>query len=250
MTHSNHDQYLKQYPSQYLHYRDIVLWLKYFLYISCYLLPLSITIQAKTFTGFISDNLTTILYEKADSDSAIIDYLEAGQEIRIESVNNEGWNKIRLEDGTLGWVESRFISTTPGRLQQIFVLKEKILSLQKQLAIKKKEVSFSQQEIEKYRRYNVDLRKQVFNQQSKLTRYEKIMADPLKVVKENRQLKRNLEFLKIDHSVLHRSIHNINERNQSEWQTLLIICIIAFLLLGFIIGKRVTERKKISWKNI
>lgn len=217
----------------------------------CYLILLLslLPLQVDAFVGYVSDNLSTVLYAKPDMDSDIVAYLDAGQKINIISINDAGWNKIRLEDGHIGWVENQYISSVPGRLQQILTLKKEQLELQKESAVHKKEISFLQQEIQKYRTRHINLKKQNFNQQSKLIYYEKLLKNPLKINQENLYLKKNVEFLKFDNAVLQRSIQDIDRRQQSQWQTLVIVCSLIFLLIGYIVGKHIADRRKVSWRN-
>jgi SH3 domain protein len=198
------------------------------------------------FESYVTDQLTTFLYKQPNS-KKIVTYLNAGQKIRILTGNKENWNQIQLENGTTGWIESKYISANPGRVHKILQLNKEVFSLQKEIANHKKETLFLQKEVQRYRAENLSLRTQNFSKNTKIQELNQINANPIKVSQENHQLKKNIEFLKFDNSLLQRSLQDLKQQQESNWQTLLIIVSIITLLIGYIIGKRLSAKKKASW---
>lgn len=70
-------------------------------------------------TAYVSSDLAISLRKTAEPNSATLRGLKSGTPLTIiEGDNGNGFSRIRTEDGTEGWIQSRHISKTPNQLQQ------------------------------------------------------------------------------------------------------------------------------------
>lgn len=68
--------------------------------------------------AYVSSDLAISLRKMADANSATLRGLKSGTPFTIiEGDNGNGFSRIRTEDGTEGWIQSRHISKTPNQLQ-------------------------------------------------------------------------------------------------------------------------------------
>ena len=106
-------------------------------------------------TGYISDDLFIYMHAGPGTNYRIVGSIIAGTEISLTGRSDKGYTQILDEKGRDAWVESKFISTTPGLRtsvaelnQQITELSDNKNQLQEELDTALKELAERNQELE------------------------------------------------------------------------------------------------------
>ncbi|MEW6982394.1 TIGR04211 family SH3 domain-containing protein [Colwelliaceae bacterium 6471] len=70
--------------------------------------------EEQTTPGFISDDLFIYMHSGAGSNYRIVGTVNAGAEIQLTNTEQNGYTQIIDPKGKTTWVESQYVSTTPG----------------------------------------------------------------------------------------------------------------------------------------
>ena len=93
---------------------------------------ISLPLQAES-VRYVSDDLFTYLHSGPSNQYRILGSVNAGDSVEFLQESNKGFTQIKDAKGRTGWINSKFVSTTPSVKERIPQLESKITELNSQL---------------------------------------------------------------------------------------------------------------------
>lgn len=84
-------------------------------------------------TAYIIDDLYTFMRSGASKNHRLLGSVDAGAKLTLLSAEENGFVKIKDDKGREGWIETKFVTETPGLHQQYNELSSEISSIQEKL---------------------------------------------------------------------------------------------------------------------
>ena len=84
-------------------------------------------------TAYIIDNLYIFMRSGASKNYRLLGSVNAGSQLTLLSAEENGYIKVRDDKGREGWVETKFVTTTPGLQQQNTALNTQVNALKERL---------------------------------------------------------------------------------------------------------------------
>lgn len=137
-------------------------------------------------SAYIIDNLYTFMRSGAGKNYRLLGSVDAGTKLTVLSTEENGFIKIKDDKDREGWVESKFISQTPGLHQQYQTLNNEMSTVQNKLRQAQVEMPQLQEQNQSLTNQNKLLNQQITELQTTLEqeRAQKQAA----TAKEKRQL--------------------------------------------------------------
>ena len=213
--------------------------------------------------GYVSDMLLLTVRKGPGKNYNVTRTIRSDTPVYILE-KKDRYARVRLEDGTTGWVESQYITFEPPESQRISKLESRIEDLQDRVGKLSKENEPLEQKVaglkEKYENELKNLeaefeavKEEKGKAESKLARLEKKYNDLVeksdnvtKVFQENKRLKEKTE-------VLSGKLAKLEKQNKDLLKTGIIKWFLAgagVLFLGWLVGKSISKSKRRSSKSL
>lgn len=172
-------------------------------------------------TRFVTDEFTVTLRRGAGNDFKIVKVIPTGT--RLEEISRQGndWSQVRADDGTEGWVLSRFLSHDPPARLRV----DNALATQKKAEEERDRVKEEMSHLQS-RLATLDKLK------AELDHISRISADPIAMDKANQQLRKRL--VQLEEEIQRLQKENLQLTNQSN--TNYFLAGAGVLFLGFLGG--------------
>lgn len=169
-------------------------------------------------SGYISDNLFVYMHAGAGNNYRILGSVDAGSEIKLTGEQENNFTQLIDTKGRTGWVESRYVSATPGLRSTVNELNQKLST---------------NAETERQLSQELNQAKQTINQ----------------LEQQNSQLSANVEQLKQSLAETKSQIENQDIDSKKEWFFNGAIVLIIGLLLGIVLPHLAAKRRKVdNWR--
>lgn len=199
-------------------------------------------------TKYVIDTLIINLRAGQGDEYRIIRTLPSGTKLEILESTTD-YSRVRLTDGTEGWVLNQYISNTPTAKQLLASAEAKAAKLEEENGRLKKElaeVSAKESEVSKQHQAVSAEQKKLTDELNQLRR---VAAKPLQLENENQQLKKQLLDLENEHELLRRENQMLNDSSDREWFLTGAGVIIGGIILGLILPS-LRPRKKSTWSSL
>ncbi|MEJ2509703.1 MAG: TIGR04211 family SH3 domain-containing protein [Gammaproteobacteria bacterium] len=195
---------------------------------------------------YVSDELIITLRTGQGNQYQIIKTLPTGTRLELLQQTDAGYSKVRTPDGEEGWVRTQYLMDHPSAEQQLTAAQAKVKRLQD-------ENSQLQQSLQEARQTENDLKTQVQklsdqndSQAKELSHLKEVSATPLKLDRENKDLKEKNIALQRNLQVATQENQSLKDRAEREWFMAGAGVLLAGILLGLIIPK-IRWRRKGGW---
>lgn len=209
--------------------------------------------------GYVSDMLLLTVRKGPGKNYNVIRTIRSDTPVYILE-KEDRYARVRLEDGTTGWVESQYITFEPPESKTIAKLETRVENLQarvKELSgekepLEKKIAGLKEQYEKKIQNLEAELekvKKDRAQAESKLARVEKKYNDLVeksdnvtKAFEENKRLKKKTESLSRKLEVLEKQNKDLLKTGMIKW----FLAGAGVLLLGWLVGKSISKSKRKS----
>lgn len=201
-------------------------------------------------TRYVQDQLEITLRTGESTRNSIIRMLTSGARLELlESNPDSGYSKVRLQDGTEGWVISRFLMNEPSARQQL-------ASVKVQAATLREEQGRLETELTAVRSENTDLRSQLTDMENRYRQSSRELgeiraaaSDVLAVNENNKALSQQITDVQQELDAMRAESDALRSKTTQRW--FLTGAGVAFggLLLGLLIP-RLRGRKRSSWGSL
>ncbi len=201
-------------------------------------------------TFYVDDELTITVRSGESTSHQILRTIKSGTALTItETHPDTGYSKAILNDGTEGWVLTRFLSKTPVARDQLAQAQKRIGQLEKRLGDAEKELKELKQ---KFQNTSSSLDKQTGDYektQKELDHIRTVSANAIALDSENKELKTELIYLETETQALEQQNAALQDSSARNW----FITGTAVMLIGIIIGliaPKLRVQKKSSWGDL
>jgi SH3 domain protein len=212
------------------------------------ILLIAASLPAIAKTGYISDQLKITMRSGESTSHKVIKMLPSGTPVDIISDNDQtGYSKIRLPNGTTGYVLSRMIlSERPARErlveaeQQLEMLRQEPDKLSSQLAKLQEDYQSLQQQYETLSREKEQLSREIEILRQAAAEPMRVARERDDAVEKNRQLNDELATLKLNNQ-------RLSDKTEQNWFMIGAAAIIVGILLGIILPRLRVRRRRSEW---
>lgn len=198
---------------------------------------------------YVTDQLEITLRSGESTQHQILRMVPSGTPVEMLEENEEsGYSRVRMPDGTEGWVITRYLDRMPSGRARLAKAEEELASLRDQL-------ERLQQENRQLRNQNTELGGQVdqldeakSGLEREVARIQRASASALAIDEENRTLKTRLRGLERDYQILQQENEALKDHTARDW----FIVGAGVVLLGIAIGlliPKIRWRKKSDWSR-
>lgn len=207
------------------------------------LCTLSASILAET--NYVDDNLQITLRTGQGNSFQIIKMLNSGTAMEILE-RNDKYARVRIADGTEGWVLTQYLATTP-------VARDRLVKAEEQLAgirLENKQLKDELTTLRETKRQVEGEQKQssMHNEklQAELEQLQLVAARPMELERQNREISKRLQELELDNQLLQEENTNLRDRTNRDWFLAGALVLFIGLVLGLILPR---FRKQKGWNE-
>ena len=135
------------------------------------------TTQDNLATGYISDDLFIYMHAGPGNNYRILGSINAGDEVKLTSKEQNGYSQIIDNKNRTTWVESKYVSTKPGLRVIIAELNAKLADNEEVQQQTSNELLLANQEINQLNDKNTELSQQLSNLNQQLTQTQSQLSN-------------------------------------------------------------------------
>ncbi len=221
--------------------------MKFILPLACLLLSSSIAF-AEDFR-YVSDKFSITMRTGQGTEHKIIKSVKTGTKLELIEVSDKGYSKVRLANGTEGWVLSRYLVEQPVAKDRLVIAEKKINTLQtktkelnKQLKSFKSNNSALQKERNQLSKSNAKLQKE-------LDKIKEIASNQIALNTENKSLKEQVLSLKREMQLVQQENMQLNDRSTRDWFLIGAGVFVVGIIMGIVLPN-LRFRRKQSWSSL
>jgi len=210
-------------------------------------------------TKYVIDQIVITLRSGQSNQHQILRTLPSGTKMEVLETADK-YSRVRLADGTEGWVLNQYITSTPIAKHRLAAAQKKLAKLEaenarllaefeaKNAKLKEELAATSSKEGSLSKQYAA-LKKQDEKLNEELNRLRRVAAKPLQLENENTRLKKQLLELENEHELVQQENQMLRDSAEREWFLTGAGVIILGIILG-LIAPSLRPRKKSSWSSL
>lgn len=193
-------------------------------------------------TRYVDDQLIITLRTGQGNAYQILRTLPSGTAMELLETGDT-YSKVRLQDGTEGWVLSQYLTDQPVARDQLAKAEQKLERLQSENQDLKKTLSDLKNEKRSSETEHKQLSSTADKLQKELDRMKDVAARPMELDKQNQEMRKRLQELELQSRMLKEENTALRDRTNRDWFLAGGGVLFAGLLLGLVLPKL---RKKTS----
>ena len=195
---------------------------------------------------YVSDQLIITLRTGQGNQYQIVKTLPTGTRLEVLQQTDGGYSQVRAPDGTVGWVRTQYLMDHPTADQQLAAAQARLNKLQDENGQLKQSLQQARQARDELDAKVKTLSTQNDSQAKQLDHLKQVSAAPLKLDRENKDLKERNIALQRNLQVTKQENRSLKDRAEREWFMAGAGVLLAGILLGLIIPK-IRWRRKGGW---
>ena len=216
------------------------------------LLLLSISIfvtEAQAATKYVNDNLTITVRSGQGNEHKIIKTISTGDKVDVlEEFPDTGYVRATLNDGTEGWILSRYLTDKPVAKDLLERVEKRYEQLKQKYDESTEELKTLKAEFSKINRDSASVSKDYKALQDRMERINEVAAKPILLDKENRELKEQNVTLTNEMQLIKQENQILKDRSDRDWFIAGGGVMVIGILLGIVLPK-LRSSKKSSWSG-
>ena len=213
------------------------------------LLTLSIS-SAAAETRYVSDELVITVRSGESSQHQILRTIKSGTQMKLlESHKETGYSRIRLNDGTEGWVLSQYLTATPVTKQRLTTARRELSHAKQKIKTLSEQIKQTQYELSESEQRGQALLKQTEALEREVTHIRNIAGHAPALSDQNQALKADVIRLETMVQTLEQENLLIKDRSARDW----FIAGTGVTLMGMAIGfvaYKIRSQKRSSWSEL
>lgn len=201
-------------------------------------------------TRYVTDRLEVTLRSGQTNEHRIVKMLVSGTPLEIlEDDAASGYSRVRTQDGTDGWVLTRYLLAQPVARDQLVQAEQTVAQLQSEVTRLKEQLANVSGDHKTLEKEQQSLDAQNRRLQEELNKIRQTAANALNLDSENQTLKNRVFTLETESQVLKQQTDTLKDRSQRDWFIAGAGVIFAGIILGLILP-RIKLRKKSGWDSL
>ncbi len=201
-------------------------------------------------TRYVSDQLEITLRTGQSTKHSIVRMLKSGTPVTVIEVDAENdYAHVRTQEGTEGWVLTRYLMNTASARDRLASAQQRLASIEsenKQLKERLAKLGEQQKEVTQQHQDAASSARQL---QQELTQIRNTAANALTLDSENKTLKEQHVQLRTELQLVQQENATLKDRSDQDWFMKGAGVVIGGILLGLILP-RLKLRKKSSWDSL
>ncbi len=198
---------------------------------------------------YVTDSFAITMRTGKGTSHKIIRSLKTGVKVEVLEQDPEGYSRVRLADGTEGWVLTRYLIDKPIARVRLAKAQQQISELKGQLNKLKQELRETTKNKNSLSKTSSSLEKENQKLSRELERIKKISANQLALNEENKELKQKLLALKREIQAVQQENISLKDSSGRQWFMIGAGVIIAGILLGLILPN-LRFRRRQRWSSL
>lgn len=216
------------------------------LLIAACLLLLAGGVQAET--RYVVDKIIITLRSGPSNEYQILRTLPSGSAMEILE-SQDTYSRVRLKDGTEGWVLNQYLTNKPIARQRLAVAQQELARLKADNDRLQQEMATLKTTGKSLGSDYAKLQKEHKKLLGEVERLRRVAAKPLQLEEENARLKKRLVNLENEHELVQQENQMLRNSAEREWFMTGAGVIILGILIGLIVPS-LRPRKKSSWSSL
>jgi SH3 domain protein len=196
-------------------------------------------------TRYVTDELQITLRTGPTNGHRILKMVHAGTPLEVLEQGAEGWARVRMRDGTEGWVLEQHLASTPSARDRLASATASLQKSQQELAELRQSLTGGSKQLAAAQAQIAEL--STANERMKLQLQD--ASRGLTLSTENRDLKKQIVDLQREIEVLQNETQRLGDRSQRDWFVTGALVVFGGFLAGIIVT-RIRWRKKSSWSSL
>jgi SH3 domain protein len=206
-----------------------------------------VSLGAEAQTRYVSDELIITFRTGPSSQNAILRNLSSGTEVQIlEESPDQGYARVRLADGTEGWVLTQYLQTEPTDSRRLETAERNLATARERLAALETQVATLETDLAAARTALGASEADAAAMRADLTDVRSASANAIALRDENESLRRQVAELTTQADAAAMEISELESASRQNW----FIVGAAVLFGGIVIGlvaPSMRPRRKTSW---
>lgn len=199
---------------------------------------------------YVSDVLTVTVRTGKGNQYQILRTITTGTPVEVlEESPVDGYTRVRLRDGTVGWVLSRYLTDEPVAREKLSAVQERVASLSSQNARLRDQLQALREEhtdLEQQLERVGEERSQLAQENSEL---RELAARPQELQKQNQALQREVAELQQRTGLLEDQNRQLREERGRDWFLAGAGVLLGGIILGAIFGRMQLRRRNTLFRS-
>ena len=210
----------------------------------------AMTNSAHAQTRYVNDELVITVRSGESSQYQILRTIKSGTSLKVlETHPDTGYSRVRLNDGTEGWVLSRYLTPQPIAKARLEAVRRELQQTQQQNRNLTQTLSQTQQQLQQSEERNAALQKKIEDQNKEISRIRNLAGHAPALSEQNQTLKADLIRLETLVQTLEQENMLIKDRSARDWFIAGTGVTLMGMAMGFVAHK-IRSRKRSSWREL
>ncbi|MBI3773028.1 MAG: TIGR04211 family SH3 domain-containing protein [Gammaproteobacteria bacterium] len=210
-----------------------------------FLSPLGLTAPA-----YVQDEITVMVRSGDTLQHQIIKTIKSGAAVEVlENREASGYSRVRLQDGTEGWVITRYLSPTPAARELLKQAQQQIAQLKQENTQLKQQLSSAEGDRRSLGSDSDRLKDDNQKLNLELTNLRNLSSNVIALEENNQKMKADMMTLETKMQTLEQENHLLQDRRTRNWFIIGFGVAFLGLLVGLLIP-RIRWRRKSSWSEL
>ncbi|MGB1580226.1 MAG: TIGR04211 family SH3 domain-containing protein [Nevskiales bacterium] len=199
-------------------------------------------------TQYVGGEVKVNMRKGQGTDFAINEILKTDDKVEVLSHNKKsGWSRVRTEKGNVGYILTRFLTTTPPPFEQLANYEQEISALKETNAALQARLKDSQGSVKTTTSQNSELEKENQALKDRLSFIEETSANVVKIGDENQHLRERLLGLEAEVSRLQQQ--NVELKTWYKGQNAGAVILVIGLFFGVVVARLMSRRRSSAWSS-
>ncbi len=197
-------------------------------------------------TQYVSDELKVPLRSGSSDEHRILKFISSGAALKILD-HSDGFTQVKTDGGLKGWVLTKHVMDVPSGRDRITSVNKKLEDSKLETRKLHSTIAELKSEINKLKHEKGLLRSEQTNLSNTLDDLKITASSPMAISKKNKQLKKELEKVSANESMLEKDNQQLRSNVTQEWFLIGGAVAIGSMIMGVLLTRINWRRKKDSW---
>jgi SH3 domain protein len=199
---------------------------------------------------WVTDQMEALLRSGTSTQHSIVRVLRSGARVEtLEQDPDTGYTRVRLQDGTEGWILTRFLDGQPSARDRLAAANERVGTLESRVAELTAQLQSVSGERAELGAEREDLGEEVTGLRSELERIQRVSASALQLEQSNRDLRTRLASAEQATDALEAEVAELKSASRRDWFLAGAGVLAGGIILGLVLP-RLRLRRRSRWGEL
>lgn len=199
---------------------------------------------------YVNDELTITMRSGASTQHQIIRTIKSGAKLNVIEIDKEsGYTYARLDNGTEGWVITRYLSKTPIARDLLKQATSQVEMLTKQVNELNSKLNSTQKDRDSLDNSSSKLEKENTRLGKELARITEISGNAIVLDQDNKTMREQVIRMETEIQTLQQQNETLKDRSTRDWFVTGAIVTIVGIVIGLLVP-RLRLKRKSNWNEL